>query len=163
LGWRLAISRCTTKQIQKTPNLLADLGLTRSWITIIKLTLYTAWQRAARRAAAAAREECAQDDPGDVGRMKRQNTGRHRSVQFRRHAHIPLKQHRVEALSSSSSLRFLHRRLPHDCSSSLLLQCGLTICPSHVPKVLRLSRTPSSIPTKKIVQGNGSLSIEDPR
>ena len=36
-----------------------------------------------------AREECAEDDPGDVGRMKRQNTGRHRSVLSLRHAHNP--------------------------------------------------------------------------
>src|SRR6266436_353150 len=80
--------------------------------------------------------------------MKRQNTGRHRSVQSRRHAHIPLKQHRVEALSSSSSLRFLHRRLPHRCSSSLLLQCGQTIPPfaqpGSPPACLNLSSTSES-------------------
>src|SRR5713101_8314286 len=38
----------------------------------------------------APREECAEDDPGDVGRVKRQNTRRHRSVPSRRHAHNPL-------------------------------------------------------------------------
>jgi hypothetical protein len=37
----------------------------------------------------AAREECSEDDPGDVGRMKRQNTGRHHLAQSRRHALIP--------------------------------------------------------------------------
>src|SRR5260370_39330308 len=38
----------------------------------------------------APREECAEDDPGDIDRMKRQNTGRHRSVPPLRHAHNPL-------------------------------------------------------------------------
>src|SRR5258708_36026070 len=38
----------------------------------------------------APREECAEDDPGDIDRMKQQNTGRHRSVPPLRHAHNPL-------------------------------------------------------------------------
>src|SRR5713101_9712908 len=59
----------------------------------------------------APREQCAEDDPGDVDRMNRQNTGRHRSVPSWRHAHNSLEANR-RSLLRTSIVKLRSERVP---------------------------------------------------